>query len=94
MSRKFELYKIVKIVLKTLRRTNIPLYWSKYSRKDFAIHQHIMLIVLAEYARNTNRMLQMIKDMDRIRKVMKLKKIPHKSTISRELKGYQSTGSA
>ena len=66
MSRKFDLCKIVKIGLKVLKRTNIPLYWSKYSRKDYTIHQHIMLIVLAQYAGNINRMLQMIGVMDKI----------------------------
>jgi len=86
MSRKFDLYKIVKIGLRVLKRTNIPLYWSKFSRKDFTIRQHTMLIVLAQYVRNINRMLQMIRDMGEIRRVMKLKKIPHKSTISREMK--------
>ena len=86
MSRKFDLYKIVKIGLKALKRTRIPLYWSKYSRKDFTIHQHIMLIVLAQYVGNINRILRMISVMDKIRKIMKLKKIPHKSTISREIR--------
>ena len=47
MSRKFELYKIVKTGLKALNRTNISLYWNKYSRHDYTTHQHIMLIVLA-----------------------------------------------
>ncbi len=45
-----------------------------------------MLIVLAQYGGNISRMLRMIRVMDKIRRVMKLKKIPHKSTISRELK--------
>ena len=86
MSRKFDLIKIVKIGLKVLKRTRIPLYWSSFSRKDYTLHQHIMLVVLAQYVGNTSRMLQMIEDMDRIREVMKLKKIPHKSTISREIR--------
>jgi len=33
MSRKFELYNTVKIVMKALRETNILLCWSKYSRR-------------------------------------------------------------
>ncbi len=86
MSRKLELVRITKIGMRVMKRINIPLYWSKFSRKDFTIRQHIMLIVLAQYVGNTNRMLQIIRDMDKIRRVMKLKKIPHKSTISREMK--------
>jgi IS5 family transposase len=86
MGRKLDLEKITKIGMKVMKRMNIPLYWSKYSRKDYTIHQHIMLIVLAQYVGNINRMLQMLEVMDKIRKIMKSKKIPHKSTISREMK--------
>ena len=86
MSRKLELYKIAKIGLKALKRAKIPLYWSKYSRKDYTIRQHIMLIVLAQYAGSIERMLQIVREMRKIKRVMRLKKIPHKSTISRELR--------
>ena len=57
MGKKFELYKIVDIGLRALKRKKIPHYWSKYSRKDYTIHQHIMLIVLAQYVRNIVRLL-------------------------------------
>ncbi len=40
------LSKIVKIV-RILKRAGPPLYWSRFSRKDYSLHQHIMLIVLA-----------------------------------------------
>ena len=86
MSRKFDLIKIVKIGLTVLKRAGIPYYWSKYSRRDYTLHQHIMLIVLAQYVGSVERMLQYLWAMDRIRKIMRLRKIPHKSTISRELR--------
>ena len=60
MSRRLDLYKIVKIGMKALKRTNIPLYWSKFSRNDYTIHQHIMLIVLAQYVGNTSTLLQFL----------------------------------
>ena len=43
MARRFRLKKIIKIGRRALKRGKIPLYWSKYSRKDFTIHQHIMI---------------------------------------------------
>ena len=86
MSRKLELYKIVKIGLRAMKRAKTPFYWSKYSRKDYTIRQHIMLIVLAQYAGSIERMLQLVQEMRKIQKVMRLKKVPHKSTISRELR--------
>ena len=45
-----------------------------------------MLIVLAQYVGSVERILQYMRAMDRVRKMMGLRKIPHKSTISRELK--------
>ena len=76
----------MKIGLRAMKRAKLPLYWSKYSRKDYTIRQHIMLIVLAQYMGNIERMLQLVQEMRKIKKVMRLKKVPHKSTISRELK--------
>ncbi|ADD08362.1 transposase [Candidatus Aciduliprofundum boonei] len=86
MSRKLDLYKVVKMGMKALKRANIPLYWSKYSRKDYTLHQHMMLIVLTQYVGSIERMLQIVREMRKIKRVMRLKKIPHKSTISRELR--------
>ncbi len=91
MSRKLDIYNVVKIGQKAMKRAKIPLYWSKYSRKDYTIHQHIMLIVLAQYVRNIEKALQIVREMGKIRRVMRLKKIPHKSTISRELKRIPET---
>ena len=60
MSRKLELMRITKIGMREMKRINIPLYWSKYSRKDYTVRQHIMLIVLAQYLGNVERMLQIL----------------------------------
>ena len=38
MSREFDIYKIVKTGLKAMKRAKIPLYWRKYSRKDYTKH--------------------------------------------------------
>ncbi len=62
----------MKIGLKALKRTKIPLYWSKYSRKDYTIHQHIILIVLAQYAGSIERMLQIVREMKKVKEELKL----------------------
>ena len=51
MSRKFDPRIIVKIGLIPLKRGKILLYCSKYSRREFTIHQHIMSIVLVQYSK-------------------------------------------
>ena len=61
MGRKLDLEKITKIGMRVMKRMNIPLYWSKFSRKDYTIHQHIMMIVLAQYAGNVEKMFQMLR---------------------------------
>jgi hypothetical protein len=38
MDRKLDLERIAKIGIRTMRRIDIPLYWSKYSRKNYTIH--------------------------------------------------------
>ena len=77
MNREFRIKKIVKI----------PFYWSKYSRRDFTIQQYIMLIVLLQYfKRGVESALQIIEGMNKVRKGMKLRKLPYESTISREMK--------
>ena len=38
MSRKFDIYKIVKIGLKAMKRAKNQIYWRKYSRKDYTKH--------------------------------------------------------
>ncbi|NPA75486.1 MAG: IS4/IS5 family transposase, partial [Euryarchaeota archaeon] len=86
MSRKFDLIKIARIGLSVLKRSGIPYYLSKYPRKDYTQHQDIMVIVLAQYDGGVERMLQYLCAMERVRKIMRLRKIPHKSTISRELR--------
>jgi hypothetical protein len=36
--------KMVKVIFKVCRRQHIPLYSSRYSRKDFTLWQHIALM--------------------------------------------------
>jgi len=85
MARRFRLKKIIKIGRRALKRGKIPLYWSKYSRKDFTIHQHIMILVLTQYfKRGVQYVLDMIDEINELKKALGLKKVPDESTISKE----------
>ena len=87
MARRFKLKKIIKIGRRALRKGGIPLYWSKYSRKDFTIHQHIIILVLAQYfKRGVQYVLDLIDEIDELKKALGLKKVPDESTISKEKK--------
>ncbi len=52
MSRELDIYKIVKIGLKAMKRAKIPLYWSKYSRNDYTIRQHNMSWITQGFREN------------------------------------------
>ena len=60
MSRKLDIYNVVKIGQKVMKRAKIPLYWSKYLRKAHTIHQHIILMMLREYFGNKENTLQIL----------------------------------
>ncbi len=47
--------KMVKAIFKVCKRQHIPLYSSRYSRKDFTIWQHIALIALMQRIRKSYR---------------------------------------
>ena len=47
--------RMVRAVFKVCRRLNVPLYSSKYSRKDFTQWQHIALLVLWQRMRKSYR---------------------------------------
>jgi hypothetical protein len=47
--------RMVKAIFKVCKRQNIPLYSSRYSRKDFTLWQHIALIALMQRIRKSYR---------------------------------------
>ena len=47
--------KMVKAIFRVCRRQHIPLYSSRYSRKDFTLWQHIALIALMQRIRKSYR---------------------------------------
>ena len=47
--------RMVKAVFKVCKRQAIPLYSSKYSRKDYTLWQHIALIALMQRVRKSYR---------------------------------------
>ena len=57
-------------------------YSSRFSRKDFTQAQLFSRLVLKEFLRTDYRgIVQMVADLSDLRKVLKLKKVPHYSTL-------------
>ena len=59
----------------------IPKYFSKYSNRIFTNHQHLVLIVLKQKLRSTWRDLIELLKISSIPKVLRLKRIPHFTTL-------------
>ena len=79
--------RIVRTVFNVCRRQCIPLYSSKFSRKDFTQWQHIALIVLMQRVRKSYREYvdDYLTTTQGLLRVLGLTKIPHFSTLEKFL---------
>jgi hypothetical protein len=73
---------MVKAIFKVCKRQNIPLYSSRYSRKDFTLWQHIALMqrIRKSYREYTYDFLTIA---DKLLEAIGLAKIPHFTTIEK-----------
>jgi hypothetical protein len=78
---------MVRAVFKVCRRQAVPLYSSKYSRKDFTIWQHIALLALMQRVRKSYReyVQDYLTTTEKLIWVLGLSKLPHFTTIERFL---------
>jgi len=74
--------RMVKAIFKVCKRQNIPLYSSRYSRKDFTLWQHIALMqrIRKSYREYTYDFLTIA---DKLLEAIGLSKIPHFTTIEK-----------
>ncbi len=62
----------------------LPLYFSKYSRKDFTVHQLVVLLVLKQKLKcSYSALIDCLKTMPSIVNVLGLKRIPDNSTLKK-----------
>jgi hypothetical protein len=64
-----------------LKRMRVPLFLSKYSKKDFTVHQHLLLCAVRELEKKTWRGLRdRIEDSKAVDEYLGLKRTPHFTT--------------
>lgn len=73
----------------------LPLYSSRYSRRDFTQHQHFAILVLRQFLRTDYRgIVQVLAEWSDLRQALELETVPHYSTLCyaerRILKGGRS----
>jgi hypothetical protein len=77
--------RMVRAVFKVCRRTHVPLYSSKFSRRDFTQWQHIALLVLWQRMRKSYR--EYVNDLltvaDTLVNELGLFKLPHFNTMEK-----------
>jgi hypothetical protein len=60
----------------------LPLYASRFSKKDFTQPQLFAMLVLRQFFKTDYRgIIQMLHDLSDLRRVLRLKKVPHYSTL-------------
>jgi hypothetical protein len=63
-------------------QAGLDLYSSHFSRHDFTQQQLFAILVLRQFFKTDYRgIIQMLKDLSELRETLKLKKIPHYSTL-------------
>ena len=84
---------MVRAVFKVCKRQAVPLYSSKYSRRDFTLWQHIALLVLMQRMRKSYREYRndFLTVTERLVDVLGLSKLPHFTTIEKFVLRVSST---
>ena len=79
--------RMVKAVFKVCQRQGVPLFLSRFSRKDFTLWQHIALVMLMQRVRKSYREYvdDYLATTEKLLEVLGLSKIPHFTTIEKFL---------
>lgn len=85
--------RMVRAVFKVCRRQHVPLYSSKFSRRDYTQWQHIALLVLWQRIRKSYREYanDFLTVADRLVEELGLSKLPHFTTIEKFVLRVPST---
>jgi len=83
------LVKLICSCQKLLRKSRILRYSCRFSKKTYTQHQHILLLVLKTYFRRTYReTVEIIGELQGIRKRIRLRRIPHFTTLQKFMKRF------
>src|SRR5712692_9785370 len=79
--------RVVRTVFKVCKRQAVPLYSSRFSRKDYTIWQHIALIALMQRIRKSYReyVNDYLTTTEKLVRVLGLNRLPHYTSIEKFL---------
>lgn len=77
---------LIRVGTLALRRSRIPRYTSKYSRKDYTVHEHLVFLAIKELEKHSYRSLaDRLADSRSVARDLRLKKTPHWTTSQKFL---------
>ena len=72
-----------------LKRMNVPLYSSKYSKKTYTVHQHLLCLCIKEIQQQSYRSCRdFIDDFEKLQEILVLNKVPHFTTLQKSLQRF------
>jgi hypothetical protein len=85
------LVKLICSCQKLLRKSRILRYSCRFSKKTYTQHQHILLLVLKTHLQRTYReTVEILGELQGIRKRIRLRRIPHFTTLQKFMKRFNS----
>ena len=83
------LTKLVKDGMIVLKRMDVPLYSSKYSKKTYTIHQHLLCLCIKEVQKQSYRECRdFLDDFDNLQEALGLTKVSHYTTPQKCLQQF------
>lgn len=72
-----------------LKRMDVPLYSSKFSKKTYTIHQHLLCLCIKEIQQQSYRDCRdFLDEFDRLQEILNLTTIPHFTTLQKCLQRF------
>lgn len=90
--KKSHIIRFADFILKALRQRQFMLYSSKYSKKVFTLHQHIVLLCVREYLHmGYERFIDFLPSMTELVEFIELVRIPHFTTLQKVAKRLKTS---
>jgi len=80
---------LVKDGMIALKRMNVPLYSSKYSKKTYTVHQHLLCLCIKEVQQQSYRNCRdFLDDFDNLQRALGMTRVPHYTTLQKCLQRF------
>ena len=80
---------LVKDGMIALKRMNVPLYSSKYSKKTYTVHQHLLCLCIKEVQQQSYRNCRdFLDDFDNLQRDLGMTRVPHYTTLQKCLQRF------